>query len=298
MNRWRSAKRNSIASSPVRRGSAAMSKSPTCNSSTPCCRWRNIAAKWRGLPKRYGPWQHHLSTRMNRWSKNGVLDQVFEKLGASKSRMRIQDRSRQTGFRHRFKAHPEGTGALKNGPPAPSEEIRGGWTTKIHMVAADARTAITFNPLARPSRRRQGRAAPCWRGLGPLARTLATLIMEWAYEDGETRQLALDFEALFPWSHPKAIGCNPGSADKAMYRKRRNEAGEALPPPQRLPPNLLPLAAADCTVPGFPDFHPDRGREKAKTPSWLGRTNSFSSPQPSRLNSLPPGENSGQRQSR
>jgi hypothetical protein len=41
------------------------------------------------------------------------------------------------------KVHPKGTGALKNGPQEIGKS-RGGWTTKIHMVAADARTAITF----------------------------------------------------------------------------------------------------------------------------------------------------------
>ena len=35
--------------------------------------------KWRGLPKRFGPW-HTIYTRMNRWSKSGVLDHVFERL--------------------------------------------------------------------------------------------------------------------------------------------------------------------------------------------------------------------------
>ncbi len=35
--------------------------------------------KWRGLPKRFGNW-HTIYTRMNRWSKAGVLDQVFERL--------------------------------------------------------------------------------------------------------------------------------------------------------------------------------------------------------------------------
>src|SRR6476619_8650176 len=35
--------------------------------------------KWRGLPKRFGNW-HTIYTRMNRWSKNGVLDRVFEHL--------------------------------------------------------------------------------------------------------------------------------------------------------------------------------------------------------------------------
>ena len=35
--------------------------------------------KWRGLPKHFGNW-HTIYTRMNRWSKNGVLDADFEKL--------------------------------------------------------------------------------------------------------------------------------------------------------------------------------------------------------------------------
>src|SRR5271167_1359720 len=35
--------------------------------------------KWRGLPKRFGPW-HTIYTRMNRWSKSGVLDVVFAQL--------------------------------------------------------------------------------------------------------------------------------------------------------------------------------------------------------------------------
>ena len=37
--------------------------------------------KWRGLPKRFGRW-HTIYMRMNRWSKNGVLGSVFEKLQA------------------------------------------------------------------------------------------------------------------------------------------------------------------------------------------------------------------------
>ena len=35
--------------------------------------------KWRGLPKRFGNW-HTIYTRMNRWSKSGVLDRVFAQL--------------------------------------------------------------------------------------------------------------------------------------------------------------------------------------------------------------------------
>ena len=35
--------------------------------------------KWRGLPKRFGNW-HTVYMRMNRWSKSGVLDRVFQEL--------------------------------------------------------------------------------------------------------------------------------------------------------------------------------------------------------------------------
>ena len=35
--------------------------------------------KWRALPEKYGNW-HTIYVRMNRWSKNGVLQRVFEAL--------------------------------------------------------------------------------------------------------------------------------------------------------------------------------------------------------------------------
>lgn len=35
--------------------------------------------KWRGLPEHFGCW-HSIYTRMNRWSKNGVLERIFERL--------------------------------------------------------------------------------------------------------------------------------------------------------------------------------------------------------------------------
>lgn len=35
--------------------------------------------QWQGLPKTFGNW-HTIYTRMNRWSKNGVLDRIFEYL--------------------------------------------------------------------------------------------------------------------------------------------------------------------------------------------------------------------------
>lgn len=74
--------------------------------------------KWRGLPKRFGNW-HTVYTRMNRWSKNGVLDRVFERLQrAQVVRLKIEAVSLDSTI---VKVHPDGTGALKKTARKPSE---------------------------------------------------------------------------------------------------------------------------------------------------------------------------------
>jgi transposase len=74
--------------------------------------------KWRGLPKRFGPW-HTVYTRMNRWSKNGVLDQVFERLQKEQIvRIKIEAVKMDSTI---VKVHPDGTGALKKTDLKPSE---------------------------------------------------------------------------------------------------------------------------------------------------------------------------------
>jgi transposase len=66
--------------------------------------------KWRGLPKRFGNW-HTIYTRMNRWSKSGVMDRLFEQLQQSQVvRIKIEAVSLDSTS---IKVHPDGTGALK-----------------------------------------------------------------------------------------------------------------------------------------------------------------------------------------
>ena len=73
--------------------------------------------KWRGLPKRFGNW-HTIYTRMNRWSKAGVLDRVFEELQqAQVVRIKIEAVSLDSTS---IKVHPDGTGALKKTARSPS----------------------------------------------------------------------------------------------------------------------------------------------------------------------------------
>ena len=76
--------------------------------------------KWRGLPQRFGPW-HTIYTRMNRWSKNGVLDQVFEQLQREQIvHLKIEAVKLDSTT---VKVHPDGTGALKKTDPKPSENL-------------------------------------------------------------------------------------------------------------------------------------------------------------------------------
>ena len=94
--------------------------------------------KWRGLPKRFGNW-HTIYTRMNRWSKNGVLDHVFEQLQREQIvRIKIEALKLDSTT---VKVHPDGIGALKKTARRPSEN-----------PAADGRPRFIWLPrmLERP----------------------------------------------------------------------------------------------------------------------------------------------------
>ena len=65
---------------------------------------------WRGFPDRFGRW-HTLNTRMNRWSKNGVLTRVFAHLQKDQLvRIKPEAVSPDSTI---VKGHPDATGARK-----------------------------------------------------------------------------------------------------------------------------------------------------------------------------------------
>lgn len=73
--------------------------------------------KWRGLPPHFGPW-HTVYTRMNRWSKAGVLDRVFARLQQEQIlAIRIECVALDSTT---VKVHPDGTGAPKKAGRRPS----------------------------------------------------------------------------------------------------------------------------------------------------------------------------------
>ena len=187
---------------PTQRGNVSMTNLQVVNAMLYVA---EHGCKWRGLPKRFGNW-HTIYTRMRRWEKAGVLDKMFEEL------------QREQVVRIRIEAVSRHGRAKKNGPQSIGKS-RGGWNTKVHMVAADARTAVTFS--LSPG---QAHDAPEGRrllqSLGPTSRPIH-LLMDRAYEGNETRQLALDL-GFVPVVPPTRTRLDPWEYDRAMY-KRRNE---------------------------------------------------------------------------
>jgi transposase len=92
---------------PVQRGNVSLSNLQLLNALLYVA---EHGCKWRGLPKRFGNW-HTIYTQMNRWSKSGVMDRVFEKLQLEQIvRIKIEAIALDSTS---VKVHPDGTGALK-----------------------------------------------------------------------------------------------------------------------------------------------------------------------------------------
>src|SRR5882757_5154103 len=99
---------------PVQRGNVSLSNRDVLNAILYVA---EHGCKWRGLPKRFGNW-HTIYTRMNRWSKSGVLVRVFERLQQVQLvRIKIEAVSLDSTS---IKVHPDGTGALKKTARKPS----------------------------------------------------------------------------------------------------------------------------------------------------------------------------------
>ena len=99
---------------PVQRGNVSLSNLRVLNAILYVAQH---GCKWRGLPERFGNW-HTIYTRMNRWSRNGVLDRVFEHLQREQIvRIRVEAMGLDSTS---VKVHPDGTGAEKKMARKPS----------------------------------------------------------------------------------------------------------------------------------------------------------------------------------
>ena len=102
---------------PTRRGNVSLSNLTVLNAVLFVA---EHGCKWRGLPKRFGNW-HTIYTCMNRWSKAGVLDRVFEQLQRTQVvHIKIEAVSLDSTS---IMVHPDGTGALKKTARKPSASL-------------------------------------------------------------------------------------------------------------------------------------------------------------------------------
>ena len=99
---------------PVQRGNVRVSNLQVLNA---ILYMAEHGCKWRGLPSRFGNW-HTIYMRMNRWSKNGVLDRVFEQLQREQIvQVKLEAVSMDSPV---VKVHPDGPGARKKTARSPS----------------------------------------------------------------------------------------------------------------------------------------------------------------------------------
>ena len=127
-------------------------------------------------------------------------------------------------------------GFEKRGPQSIGR-TRGGWNTKLHMVAASDRDGVMFSLSA----------GNC--GDGPEGRTLLQqlgpadhpvyLLMDRAYEGDETRALAVEL-GYIPIVPPKSNRKNPWDYDKQLY-KQRNQVERLFRRIKTLSPHFHPL---------------------------------------------------------
>ena len=169
--------------------------------------------QWRGLPQRFGNW-HTIYTRMNRWSKNGVLDRVFEHLQREQIvRIKVEALGLDSTS---VKVHPDGAGARKKTVRKPSAS-----------PAAAGPPSFIWLPRM-PERRLPSAPRPATRTTPPEGRKLLSgmkkptgdpaLVMDRAYEDNATRQLALEL-GFSPVVPPKSNRLNPWEYDRELYKR-------------------------------------------------------------------------------
>ncbi|HEX6111125.1 MAG TPA: IS5/IS1182 family transposase, partial [Geminicoccaceae bacterium] len=93
------------------------------------------------MPERFGN-RPTIYPRLRRWAAAGLLDRVIQALQAHRL---IRIRAEWVGLGSaRVKVHPRWDGRAPKNRPQAIGRSRSGWTTKIHLVAAKKRTALTF----------------------------------------------------------------------------------------------------------------------------------------------------------
>jgi transposase len=137
-------------------------------------------------------------------------------------------------------------GSKRNGPQSIGKS-RGGWNTKIPMVAADARAAIAF---ALSPDKAHDAPEGVWQ-LPSMPKGIP-MLMDRADEGDQTRQLVLDL-GMIPVVPPKSNRVEPWVYDRALY-KRRNQIERLFRRLQGFRRIFSRFEKLDGLFPGFRNF--------------------------------------------
>ncbi len=144
---------------------------------------------------------------------------------ATRSDPPCEARSRRVRQYHRQGPSGWHGGLKKNGPQALGRS-RGGWTTKIHLVAADARTALTF--ALSPGQAHDAPEGRKWLHRFGKRPCPIPLVLDRAYEGDETRQLAVelgDIPVVPPKVNRRAHGTTIASSINGAMRSNGCSVG-------------------------------------------------------------------------
>ena len=127
-----------------------------------------------------------------------------------------QSKHREFGFHMYQSAFGRNGRTEKNGPQSVGR-TRGGWNTKLHMVAASDRDGVSFS-LSAGNRGDAPEGRSLLQQLGPVDHPVY-LLMDRAYEGDETLSFAVEL-GYIPVVPPKRNRKNPWDYDKQLYKQR------------------------------------------------------------------------------
>jgi transposase len=181
-------------------------------------------APWRDLPKRYGCWST-VASRFYRWQKAGIWQHLFEA-----AQQQADAEGRLNWDVHYVdgtivRAHQHAAGSLRGAEAEALGRSQGGFSTKVHLRAADDKHLMTFE--LSPGQRHEAlgfeplmsSGAVKRVGRGRPKRRPGRIVGDKAYSSHKIRAYLRDHGIRITIPH-KANEHRSGPFDRAIYRTR------------------------------------------------------------------------------
>lgn len=175
-----------------------------------CCIWViRTDALWSEIPEKYGKFDS-MRKKFSRWSKAGIFRKIFSAFSfkCGKRNIAMIDSTFS-------KAHRTACSMKSDGQPRQIGKSKGGYTTKIHLIANIDEKPLAFTITG-------GEVNDSKEGSRLIAANLdcmKTLLADKAYDTNEIRDM-LEAKKISPCIPPKSNRKNQYQYNKTLYRKR------------------------------------------------------------------------------